>query len=569
MLKKKNMFFMLLLFSAACGLCGCSGSGSGTIKPNRPVTKPVISEPATPTPSDDQAGIIPDSEITGALVPQETQTPSPTPTNTPTPTPSPTPIPAVPAAPVAVNTDTTTIDFIINRDYPLTDSYKPDDLVVPDIPFSFNDKTLDKRKLKKIAAEALEELYTAALLEDGLTIYGVSGYRSYDRQYDIYGTNLINRGIRHTNLYSAAPGNSEHQTGLAIDVSCKSVNFALVEQFASTPEGIWLKENCWRFGFILRYPKEKEHITGYAYEPWHIRYVGVPLAYYLYTNDLTLEEYYGVPASQTLEELEDRPLIDTGTLRFYKLYASTQGSELIYKADGSVWISKSTGYPYLKELLRDGSGKTVKVNGTALFIEPAYDADGNYVLDSNGNILYTKPYFDADGNLWLDYNNSPVYLQPLWNANGTVATDADGNVLYTEPVKDLFGIELITETGSLTQKVPVRDSSGELTYNDDGTICFYEPYLDPLTGGYIIDTGTGLPMYPDGYYDVPHNTYPLPAGGNNGQTQPDTEPEGFPDSVPDEIPDETSDWNDWFEESDESFPDDPDTTTDETGGFLG
>ena len=287
MLSKKLTTVTLMLTATLLSLSGCSNTT--TTKANTPTTGPAISSPATPTP-----------------------------------------IPTVPPAPVTVNTDNTNATFIINRDYPLSNNYKPSDLVVPNIPFSFSDKTLDKRKLKQVAAKALEELYETALAESGLKIYGVSGYRSYERQYEIYGTNLINKGTRHTNLYSAAPGNSEHQTGLAIDVSCESIGFNLDNRFASTPEGIWLKENCWRFGFILRYPKDKEEITGYAYEPWHIRYVGVPLAYYLYNNNMTLEEYYGSPSSQSLASLEDKPLIDLTTTKFYKLYAKVKGGELMF-----------------------------------------------------------------------------------------------------------------------------------------------------------------------------------------------------------------------------------------------
>lgn len=547
MIQKRNVVFMLILIATACCLVGCTGPNSA--QANTPATGLIISDPATPTPADPAATAAP----TATNTPTPTATPSPTPTPSPSPTPS--PIPTVPPAPVAVNTDTTTIDFLINRDYPLTVNYRPDDLVVPDIPFAFSDKTLDKRKLKKVAADALEELYNAALAEEGLTIYGVSGYRSYDRQYDIYGANLITRGIRHTNLYSAAPGNSEHQTGLAIDVSCKSIGFGLTNNFASTPEGLWLTDNCWRFGFILRYPKNKEAITGYAYEPWHIRYVGVPLAYYLYTNSLTLEEYYGSPSSHTLAELEDRPLIDMHTNRFYQLYAATLESELLYNEDGSVRISKTTGFPMLKELIRDANGQIIRANGTVFFIEPIYDAFGNYALDADGNILYTKPYFDAEGNLWLDYAGAPVYLQPLWNADGSLATDMEGNILYTEPEKDLYGIEIITETGSLTQKVPVRDEYGELTYNMDGSVCFYEPFTNPVTGEYIYDSSTGLPLYPYMYYEVPHNTLPLNTN----------------------IPEEDFFEEDYFEENffeedffEEDFRDEPvDDTTDETGGVFG
>lgn len=95
-----------------------------------------------------------------------------------------------------------------------------------------------------------------------------------------------------TSLYSARPGQSEHQTGLAMDISAPSVQSALTTEVESTPEGQWLRENAHRYGFILRYPAGKEHITGYAYEPWHFRYVGRELAAFLKKKGLTLEEYY-------------------------------------------------------------------------------------------------------------------------------------------------------------------------------------------------------------------------------------------------------------------------------------
>ena len=92
----------------------------------------------------------------------------------------------------------------------------------------------------------------------------------------------------------AVPGNSEHQTGLSMDISSESAQFALTEQFGETAEGKWLANNAHRFGFILRYPKGKEGITGYQYESWHYRYVGVKAATEIYENQLTLEEYFKV-----------------------------------------------------------------------------------------------------------------------------------------------------------------------------------------------------------------------------------------------------------------------------------
>ena len=211
-------------------------------------------------------------------------------------------------APAPIDLDTNSITLLVNRDYTLSEDYVPDDLVVPDVRFTFSYYD-DKKLMRKEAADALEDLFEAAD-EAGIRLYGVSAYRSYSRQYTIYATNLITRGVNHTNRYSAAPGASEHQTGLAIDVTSDSAGQTLEEIFGRTEEGIWLSENSYRFGFIIRYPEGMEDLTGYYYEPWHIRYVGTELAEYLYEHDLTLDEYYGYTPSVSFASLAYTPLIE-------------------------------------------------------------------------------------------------------------------------------------------------------------------------------------------------------------------------------------------------------------------
>ncbi len=169
-------------------------------------------------------------------------------------------------------------------------SYVPGDLYVPNVLFSFNNNDM-KKNLRKVAGEALEELFRAAMKED-IELFGVSGYRSYDRQNSIYSYNVSTRGVEETDKVSARPGHSEHQSGLTIDVSSSSAGFDLVQSFGSTDEGIWLANNCHKYGFIIRYPYGKENITGYSYEPWHIRYIGKDLASFIDENNLTLEELY-------------------------------------------------------------------------------------------------------------------------------------------------------------------------------------------------------------------------------------------------------------------------------------
>ena len=124
----------------------------------------------------------------------------------------------------------------------------------------------------------------------GLNLWIASGYRSYATQKRLYNNYVSSDGKEAADTYSARPGYSEHQTGLAFDLN------SVEESFANTDEGKWVKDNCYRYGLIIRYPKGKESITGYIYEPWHLRYVGVELATKLYNNGdwITLEEYFGV-----------------------------------------------------------------------------------------------------------------------------------------------------------------------------------------------------------------------------------------------------------------------------------
>lgn len=182
------------------------------------------------------------------------------------------------------------IAILVNKKYQLPVNYIPPDLTIPNIPFSDSEYS-EKKLLRLEASLALENLFFHAS-QNKIYLFGVSGYRSYQRQSAIYENNLKVKGKEHTEKYSAYPGKSEHQTGLAMDVSSLSIHNRLDEIFSITPEGKWLVNNCFHFGFILRYPKDKTGITEYAFEPWHIRYVGKELASYMFDNSITLEEYY-------------------------------------------------------------------------------------------------------------------------------------------------------------------------------------------------------------------------------------------------------------------------------------
>lgn len=142
-------------------------------------------------------------------------------------------------------------------------------------------------KLHPIAYEAFKKMVDNAKNDD-IKLYNVSAYRSYWTQSYLYNNYKNRDGVVKADTYSARAGHSEHQTGLATDINTASSS----ANFQNTKEYAWLIENSYKYGFILRYPKGKEYITGYKYEPWHYRYVGVDVATYIHKNNITYEEYY-------------------------------------------------------------------------------------------------------------------------------------------------------------------------------------------------------------------------------------------------------------------------------------
>ncbi|MFC4809739.1 M15 family metallopeptidase [Paenibacillus sp. GCM10023250] len=186
------------------------------------------------------------------------------------------------------------VTALVNKRNKLPDAYEPDDLVYPDVKFTFREK-IEKRMMRKEAADALEGLFAAAK-KDGLPLAGVSAYRSFKRQKELFDRYVREDGLAKAETYSAYPGTSEHETGLAIDVSGADGTCQATACFADKPEAAWLAEHAHEYGFIIRYPKGKEAVTGYVYEPWHLRYVGEATAAAMYGQGLTLEEYEGAAA---------------------------------------------------------------------------------------------------------------------------------------------------------------------------------------------------------------------------------------------------------------------------------
>lgn len=157
--------------------------------------------------------------------------------------------------------------ILVNKTYPLPKDYNP----------GF------QQEVKQAFTEMQMEAQTL-----GLNIWNSSDFRSYDHQTNTYNRYVMQDGQEQADTYSAHPGYSEHQTGLAIDMN------SISDSFATTPEAAWVAENCHKYGFIIRYPEGKQEITGYKAESWHIRYLGIEKATMIHESGLTIEEYYGL-----------------------------------------------------------------------------------------------------------------------------------------------------------------------------------------------------------------------------------------------------------------------------------
>ena len=207
--------------------------------------------------------------------------------------------PATPPPPPAFDRTALSVDdpaslwVVSNKRRPLQPTdYVPADLVPVPVPHT------NAPSLRQEAANAAVALVQAARDEAGLELQSLSAYRSYSTQVSVYNGVVANQGQAAADLVSARPGHSEHQTGLAIDFGSIPQVCSLQPCFGETPHGIWLAENAARFGFHLRYPNGATPITGFSYEPWHFRYVGIDLAGELQsTGAVTLEEFFGLPAA--------------------------------------------------------------------------------------------------------------------------------------------------------------------------------------------------------------------------------------------------------------------------------
>ncbi len=177
--------------------------------------------------------------------------------------------------------DPASLWIIVNKKRPLPDGYTPADLVA-----------VSGQMLRKEAATALGSLLSDGA-KAGASMQAISGYRSQATQVGLYNSYVAKDGVAAADRYSARPRYSEHQTGLAADLGNGTCDLEIC--FGTTAAGKWLRENAYRYGFVVRYPEGKESLTGYQYEPWHIRYVGKELALEIQKSGQTLEQFFGLP----------------------------------------------------------------------------------------------------------------------------------------------------------------------------------------------------------------------------------------------------------------------------------
>ena len=181
---------------------------------------------------------------------------------------------------------------VVNKHRPLQPIDYVPELVWADVPYGY------APYVRPVVATALAEMFAAFTAETGEQLLAQSSYRSYDDQVYVYNGYVESMGRAEADRGSARPGHSEHQTGLTVDVGAVGWGCLIQQCFGDMLPGQWLAANAWRYGFLVRYPDGYEHITGFKYEPWHMRYTGVDITTDMHERGIvTLEEYYGLEAA--------------------------------------------------------------------------------------------------------------------------------------------------------------------------------------------------------------------------------------------------------------------------------
>ena len=221
----------------------------------------------------------------GSTTPTASPSTTPSVTETPTETPTATPTPAFNKAQLSID-EASSLWVVVNKTRPLNPVNYVPALAALNLPGV-------KGQMRPEAAAGLQKMFADYQAQTGDHFTVVSPYRSYTTQVSVYNGWVARLGKAQADRQSARPGYSEHQTGLAVDV-----NTAVSQSFGTTAPGRWIAANSWQYGFIVRYPDGQEPVTGYEYEPWHLRFVGVELATELHVTGIpTLEQFFGLPAA--------------------------------------------------------------------------------------------------------------------------------------------------------------------------------------------------------------------------------------------------------------------------------
>ncbi|CAN5467247.1 hypothetical protein BH10ACT6_BH10ACT6_08540 [soil metagenome] len=219
---------------------------------------------------------------TAATTPIASPSRTPTPTPTPSPTPTPTPTPTFNKALYPID-QASSLWVVVNKSHQLNPANYAPPLTALNLPGG--------GQMRPEAAAGLQNMFAGYRAQTGDHFTVVSPYRSYTAQVSVYNGWVSRLGKAQADRQSARPGYSEHQTGLAVDVDT-----AVSQAFGATAPGKWIAANSWQYGFIVRYPDGFEPVTGYEYEPWHLRFVGVELATELHSTGIqTLEQFFGLP----------------------------------------------------------------------------------------------------------------------------------------------------------------------------------------------------------------------------------------------------------------------------------
>ncbi|MBQ1501899.1 MAG: D-alanyl-D-alanine carboxypeptidase family protein [Firmicutes bacterium] len=361
---------------------------------------------------------------------------------------------AAPAA-SAATMDASNHYMLVNKDHKVSSGYVPDTLVqlnnyIPAISSVY--MTQEAAQNMKIMIDAMK----AAGITD---INGQSGYRSYDTQTYLY----VNKTNYYLSLgYStenakkiagtivAVPGSSEHQTGMALDFTTSQEG--LEESFAYTPAGKWLAANSWKYGFILRYPKGKEDITGYIYEPWHFRYVGKVLAEYTYRNQLTLDEFYEKLETETILTLKS--VTGAGYAIYLKPTASSSGISGQILGSSRAFADDNYSHIYITSLpnaeLFDIIGHWSEGNIRTLAGIQVVAGYPNNTFRPNKNITRAELITLVGRVYTLLYPNgldesSRAYVESVLARSASPYGDVPGSAYYLRPLLELEQANILPE----------------------------------------------------------------------------------------------------------------------------